>query len=151
MKVKNLDDTKKDYLENKNQSIIIIVDDNEEHLLMYKFLFTSINKNHKYLTFFSADKAIEKIKNLYNEDYRRIFNETGFIKLIISDYNMNPFDGLEFYKKVKEIDESLHFILFSSFLSNSVIKKAYELGIVKCIKKELNIKETVNKLRFHIV
>ncbi|MHA1983169.1 MAG: response regulator [Candidatus Hodarchaeales archaeon] len=148
MVVKGLDDIRFNENINCNKRKIVIVDDNEDHLMMMKFLFTFYNNRNEYLIFISAEKAIKYIFNIYNSNYKKIFSKSIDIDLIISDYNMYPLNGLEFYRELKENKVKIPFVLCSSFLSPQIIDEAHAIGVFDCVEKELNIHDTVKK--FHV-
>ena len=130
---------------------ILIVDDNEDQLVMYKFLFTSFNNEYDYLTFSSPEKAMNYMKRLKDKKYRKKFNELDNINLIISDYNMFPKNGLEFFKELNDQGIAIPFVLFSSFISNAIVNEAESLGIIECIEKDINIQNTIDKLGFYLL
>ncbi|OLS23410.1 MAG: Regulator of RpoS [Candidatus Heimdallarchaeota archaeon LC_3] len=130
---------------------ILIVDDNEDQLVMYKFLFTSFNNKYDYLTFSSPEEAMNYMNKLKNKKYRNILNELDNINLIISDYNMFPKNGLEFFKELNNQGIVIPFVLFSSFISNAIVSEAKSLGIVECIEKDINIQNTIDKLGFYLI
>ncbi|OLS25035.1 MAG: Cyclic di-GMP phosphodiesterase response regulator RpfG [Candidatus Heimdallarchaeota archaeon LC_3] len=150
METKDLIDTTLKYTKNLDKKKILIVDDNEDQLLALKFLFTTYNKDKEYITFNSPEKAIKYLIRLKDEKYQEIMNEVDDIDIIISDYNMLPKNGLDFFKDLQKIDSSIPFILISSFLSDSIKNAAYELGVLDCIEKQVNIREMLNKIAFYI-
>ncbi len=150
MSINISDDTLYDREINSQKEKIIIVDDNLDQLIMYKFLFTGFNNKFDYVIFSSAEKAINYIKRLDNKDYKKIHGNCR-INLIISDYNMYPINGLEFYKELIKNEIYAPFVLFTSFLSDKIEDEANDLGIQECVQKEIDIQETLDKLKFYLV
>jgi CheY-like chemotaxis protein len=146
MSLDHISETSLDLYEANNKRKILIVDDNQDQLIMFKFLFHSLNENYDYLIFSSAEKALNYITRVTNVKYKQIFNESNNISLIISDYHMFPKNGLEFFRELKKLHISLPFVLFSSFMSDNIQKEAKKLGVTDCIEKEMDINKTMVKL-----
>ncbi|MHA1992045.1 MAG: response regulator [Candidatus Hodarchaeales archaeon] len=146
MSLDHISEASLDLYEANNKKKILIVDDNQDQLIMFKFLFHSINDNYDYLTFSSAEKAMNYIKRVTNSKYKQIFNGSSHISLVISDYHMFPKNGLDFYKELKNLHIELPFVLFSSFMSENIQKEAKKLGITDCVEKDMDLNKTMVKL-----
>lgn len=69
--------------------------------------------------------------------------------LIISDIKMPKINGLEFVKKVKEVNAATEFILISAYADFDYVKKAIDLGCSNYILKpvdEFELERTIKKI-----
>jgi two-component system, cell cycle response regulator CpdR len=87
-------------LETFNEKIIMIVDDDKYIIkIIERFL---LNK-YKTVSFYNPETALNFLKNKHNN-----------INIVITDYSMpGCIDGIEFIKKIKEINNKLHIIILS--------------------------------------
>ncbi|MFW9930050.1 MAG: response regulator [Candidatus Thorarchaeota archaeon] len=122
-----------DYINEKKK--IILVDDNEDILTIYKIFLTNKSSQYDYLTFSSPEKAIHYIRRHYS-----LLNSK--ISLIISDLNMGQVNGIEFFKNFKKLGIQAPFIILSSYLTDSVQKEAIGEGIDECYLKEFDMEKT---------
>ena len=60
----------------------------------------------------------------------------GELDAIVSDYNMPAMNGLELLEEVREIDDSLPFILYTGKGSEEVAAEAVNLGVTDYFRKE---------------
>jgi CheY-like chemotaxis protein len=132
----------------EQKETIIIVDDNEDQLTMLKFLLAIERPSHNIITFSSAEQALEfldnnNVKKNYIQYLDRFYSS---VSLVISDYNMYPKNGLDFYKEMKNCGLSIPFVLISSFVSDKIKYEAKNLGINDCIDKDVDISKTINSL-----
>ncbi len=94
---------------------------------------------------FSLKAALSKegyaVKTAENptEALRQI--EPGAFQVIISDYNMPSLNGLEFLKRVKQIDPEVVFILMTAFGSEKLAIEAMKEGAYDYFSKPFDIDE----------
>ncbi|MHA1992036.1 MAG: response regulator [Candidatus Hodarchaeales archaeon] len=133
----------------EQKETIIIVDDNEDQLTMLKFLLAVEKPSHNIMTFSSAEQALDFLHNNKNieENYLEYLDRFySSVSLIISDYNMYPKNGLDFYKEMKKNGLSIPFVLISSFVSDKIKHEARNLGINDCIDKSVDVTKTIRSL-----
>lgn len=130
----------------ERKPIILIVDDDEEHLLLLKLFFMNKNSNYDYKTFLSPDRALSYIKTVQRENYILEDNLKRDVSLIISDFNMFPKNGLQFFNDLKKYGFSVPFVLVSSFLSDKMKNEAKKHGIDFCYSKNSNLINTVEEI-----
>ncbi|MHA1989873.1 MAG: response regulator [Candidatus Hodarchaeales archaeon] len=130
------------YKKKKIKSQIIIVDDDEDFLLALKFLLTIKHLGYECKTFNDVQFAIDYI----NKSEKRKTVLGGSIALIISDYNMYPKNGLEFFREIWRMKLKIPFILMSGFLSENIIKEAQNIGIVNCLRKNDEISDSIVRI-----
>jgi len=62
--------------------------------------------------------------------------ETEAFDCVVSDYRMPGLDGIELLRRVREIDDALPFVLFTSDGSESVASEAISAGVTDYLQKE---------------
>lgn len=133
----------------ESRETIIIVDDNEDQLTVLKFLLSIEKPSHNIIAFSSVEKALnflhrnQEISQNYMDLLNRFYSS---VSLVISDYNMYPKNGLDFYKEMKQNGLSIPFVLISSFVSDKIKFEAKKLGIEKCIDKSIDVTKTIRSL-----
>lgn len=125
---------------------VILVDDNEDQLTLLKFLMSIENPTHNIITFSSAENALDFLNRNYPGGFHSINEFFSCVSLIISDYNMYPKNGLEFFKDIKESGIKVPFVLISSFISDKIKNEARKLGIDDCIDKNIDVSKTIRSL-----
>lgn len=101
---------------------ILILDD-EEMVLTSLNSFLELETDYHVVTFTSARKALEHIKE-------------GHIDLVISDYLMPEMDGISFLAKVKEIDPQITRIILTGYADKeNAIKAINDVGLFHYIEK----------------
>ena len=85
-----------------------------------------------------------KVKNvLVAEDgveALEIFNKNK-IHFVISDYQMPNMNGNELCKKIKQIDQSVVFVLLTAFNHTNLLIDSIEVGVDKFLQKPINSKQ----------
>lgn len=109
-----------------NKRRILVVDDNTSALKVINAILTQEN----YAVYTASDPydAIELIKK-----------ET--IHLILLDLKMPGMDGIELYKRIKEIDNSVAVIIMTAYGTVESAVQAMKLGIDNYLQKPLNFDE----------
>lgn len=102
---------------------ILIIDDDRIHLHLLKRYLSS--KNHTILTANSAVEAIPLLKD---------------VDVVISDYNMQPMNGLDLCKSIRQNKEFswLYIILVTADNDLSLLSEAFEIGVNDFILKPVN-------------
>ena len=141
MNTKAINDTytNPDYINLDIKPQVIIVDDNSDQLIVYKFFLSNLTKEFEFVTYNSPNKAFLDIISQKKSGTLNIY-------LIISDFYMYPENGIDFFKKLTKAKISIPFILISAFLSEGIINDAKSLGIKNCINKNLEIRSTMIEL-----
>jgi DNA-binding NtrC family response regulator len=134
------------FKEKKTPSKIVIVDDDKDFLLALKFLLKMKQMNIDCKTFNKVQYALNYI--IKSEKRKEILG--GSIDLIISDYNMYPNNGLDFFREICKMDLKIPFVLMSGFLSENIIREALSLGIVECLRKDEDISDSIVKISKHL-
>ncbi|OLS26648.1 MAG: Transcriptional regulatory protein ZraR [Candidatus Heimdallarchaeota archaeon LC_3] len=141
----SLSDQRNSYI-NNNKVRFLLLDDDQDHIFLLKYLIDQ-NTNAEVVTFEKPEEALNYLKN--GEDLK---DSTKGISLIISDFNMFPINGMNFYKELQKMRISIPFILISSFVSKKMIIDAKKAGIKNCISKNQffnhNYEKTIKSL-FH--
>ncbi len=107
---------------NNNSETIVIVDD-EDMVLKSIESYLDLETNYNVVSFTSAEKALEYIKN----------NNTN---LVISDYLMPEMDGIAFLAKVKEIKPEIPRIILTGYADKeNAIKAINDVGLFQYIEK----------------
>jgi two-component system chemotaxis response regulator CheY len=114
---------------------VMLVDDHEGILLLLKKILYQYN--HTVVIFSNGADALEYV---HEEGHR--------IDLIISDFHMPNFDGLEFCQEVKNIPEykALPFIFISSETSDEIKERAFLLGAVSFVNKPIDARALISLL-----
>jgi len=105
---------------------ILLVDDEKSILFSLKAALQKEGYNVK-----AAESPSEALKML----------EPGAFQVIISDYNMPVMNGMEFLKKVKQIDPELVFIMMTAYGSEKLAIEAMREGAYDYFSKPFDIEE----------
>ena len=109
----------------KNNSIsALLIDDDEELLESLQLTIELFNINTTACS--NVLKALEMYKN-------------NSFDIVISDIQMPYMNGLEFAKKIKDIDKNSTIFLMSAFRDSEYLKKSIEIGIDFFINKPVNL------------
>lgn len=131
-----------------NKVKILLVDDDQDHIFLIKYLIDQ-NTNAEVIPFQKSEEAIEYLKRGDDLD----ISDQG-ISLIISDFNMFPSNGINFFKELQKTRINIPFILISSFISNKMIDEAKKIGIKDCISKNeffnQNYEKTIKSLFYYL-
>lgn len=117
-----------------NKRRILVVDDNKSTLKVINAILTQ--ENYAVYTASEPLDAIELIKK-----------ET--VHLIMLDLKMPGMDGIELYKRIKEIDSSVAVIIMTAYGTVESAVEAMKLGIDNYLQKPLNFDElklTIGKI-----
>jgi two-component system, NtrC family, response regulator PilR len=111
---------------------ILVVDDDQG---MREFLEIMLSREgYGVVTVDSADKALSLCK-------KEKFN------LVITDLKMPKLDGIEFLKRVKDIDQDMMVILITAFASAETALSAMKEGAYDYIEKDFNIEDLIKIVR----
>jgi len=119
----------------KPQKTILLVDDDEIHLLFTELL---LNDEYKIFTVKSGKKVLEFLdKNHLIPD------------LIMLDVLMPDMDGWTVFNKIKEIAalKSTPIMFFSSMEDESIRKKAHEIGAYDYVVKPCEQTDLLNRIK----
>ena len=117
-----------------NERKILVVDDNKSTLKVINAILTQ--DNYAVYTASAPQEAIELIKK-------------EPIHLILLDLKMPEMDGIELYKRIKEIDSSAAVIIMTAYGTVESAVQALKLGIDNYLQKPLNFDElklTIGKI-----
>ncbi len=112
---------------------VLLVDDEKELLKATKLYLENTKKNLQIIISNSASDALKLSKN---EPF----------DVIISDFQMPNMDGLEFLKKIREMDKDIAFIIFTGKGREEVVIKALNLGVDYYLQKGGDIQSQFNEL-----
>ncbi len=102
---------------------ILLVDDEKTHLDQAKTFLEKENEEFDIETAISAEQALKML-------------EDGDLEVIVSDYQMEKMDGLEFLQIIrKERDSDIPFIIFTGKGREEVAMKALNQGAERYLKK----------------
>jgi two-component system cell cycle sensor histidine kinase/response regulator CckA len=121
----------------KNQPLILIVDDNAVNL---KFVFYALQQaNYKVLASENGEAALELVARTKPD-------------LILLDILMPGIDGFETCRRLKANEESRDIpVIFTSALSESVDKvKGFEVGAADYVTKPFDIAEVIARINTHL-
>jgi DNA-binding NarL/FixJ family response regulator len=65
----------------------------------------------------------------------RLERDGPAVDCIVSDYHMPDVDGIEFLALVRELDDTVPFVLYTSDPSEDLVTTAHERGATACIQK----------------
>jgi response regulator RpfG family c-di-GMP phosphodiesterase len=128
---------------NKNNNKYVLLVDDEKDIL---FLYSECLKSDGYQTI-SFDNPIEALNYLNKND--NISN----CSLVITDYKMPQMSGIDFIKKVREVDNDyiIKVILISAYIINSIfIDQNNKLKIHKIIEKPISLKVLETEIKMLI-
>jgi two-component system response regulator HydG len=105
---------------------ILVVDDNEEFCQNLK----DILELHEYevVTAYDGFKGLELVK------------QNGF-DLVLMDVKMPVMDGVETYKKIKEVSASVPVVMMTAYTVEDLIKEALQKGAYGSLRKPLDFDE----------
>ena len=91
-----------------------------------------------------AEMLIRELRRAgYDPDWRREDNEAGFLsalkqspELILSDYSLPQYDGLQAMKAVRESDQDIPFILVSGTVGEEIAVQAMQAGVTDYLLKD---------------
>ena len=112
---------------------VLLVDDEKELLKATKLYLENAKKNLQIIISNSASAALKLSKN---EPF----------DVIISDFQMPNMDGLEFLKKIREMDKDIAFIIFTGKGREEVVIKALNLGADYYLQKGGDIQSQFSEL-----
>lgn len=112
---------------------VLLVDDEKELLKATKLYLENTKKNLQIIISNSASDALKLSKN---EPF----------DVIISDFQMPNMDGLEFLKKIREMDKDIAFIIFTGKGREEVVIKALNLGADYYLQKGGDIQSQFSEL-----
>jgi CheY-like chemotaxis protein len=108
-----------------NQEMILIVDDVKEQRLIAKMILNRLN--YRVASVSSGEEAVKYL-------------EKRSCDLLLLDMIMDPgMDGLETYKRIRQINPDQKVILVSGFSGSKRVKEAQKLGAGKYIKKPYSV------------
>ena len=113
---------------------VLIVDD-------FDSMLESLRKQLGKLNFTNVDQAkdgAEALSKLRADDYG----------LVISDWNMEPMDGIQLYKEVRADDKLKHlpFIMLTAETQWTKLSRAGEAGIEHCLTKPVTLERLKREL-----
>ncbi len=122
---------------------LLIVDDNEAHIILQKNALKECAENVSILT---AKNVKEAEKALFESDKK----ETP--DLILLDSNLPGTSGLELLGKLKQDNNTRHIpvIMISSSENPALIKEAYQLGANSCLEKPGDYDEMIKMTNLFI-
>jgi YesN/AraC family two-component response regulator len=86
-------------------------------------------------------KDFKIFKSVSGKDGLEVFNSNP-IDVVVTDLKMPEMDGIEFIKKIKEIDQSKNCILLTGYFENKIVNdKAINSMIFKYVMKPFKMKE----------
>jgi len=105
---------------------ILVVDD--EQVILDLFTRVLGTRGHKITTAKDGYQAIEEVKK-------------GKFDIIFLDIIMPGMNGLETYKKIKEIKANAHTIMMTGYSVEELIEQAIIEGVQDCLRKPFDIVE----------
>lgn len=116
-----------------NETILIVEDEELLLALLKSFL---EEKNYKVLCATNGEEAYQIYKERKDE-----------IDLVISDYGLPKFDGLELFKKLKEIKSNIKMIIASGFVDPQTKSDILQHGVKDFVNKPYQQKEILKVIR----
>jgi DNA-binding NtrC family response regulator len=115
---------------------ILLIDDDEDELEVFKEALRSVDKNIQC----SQAKDLNEALDFLN------FSSPAYIFI---DYNMPKANGLECVIEIKKIErlENSKIILYSNYISEEMNQRAISLGAYKCVKKPSMINVLIKNLK----
>lgn len=115
---------------------ILLIEDDEVDVMTVKRCFKELNIPNKIITAINGKEAYETLLNRNNRPNP---------SLILLDINMPIMSGLEFLKKLKNIEQYKHIpvVMLTSSREEEDIMRCYQLGIAGYLIKPLEYKDFV--------
>lgn len=108
---------------------VLIVDDNEN--LCRTMSFVLVRKGHRVKTALSGEEAVEK------------FRHNPF-DIIFLDIKMSPMDGVETYRRLKEIRPQAHVMMMTANARDNLVQEALDEGARGVIYKPFDMAEILD-------
>ena len=72
--------------------------------------------------------------------------ETDMVDIVLCDYSLPDFDGIEVCTKLKKLQPGLIFLLVTAYYNKKVFGAAYKNGVTEVFTKPIIIDDLLNKL-----
>lgn len=75
-----------------------------------------------------------------------LYIKDNFVDIVISDYKMPNYDGIELLKRIKKINQNINFILMTAYASYPIAVESIKLGALDFITKPFKNEELAFKI-----
>jgi CheY-like chemotaxis protein len=103
---------------------VLLVDDDPMVLSLVESFLDAVDAD---LEVVAAHSPTDGLARLERDDHA--------VDCIVSDYHMPDVDGIEFLARVRELDDTVPFVLYTSDPSEDLLTTARERGATACIQK----------------
>lgn len=130
----------------RDQSLILIVEDNEDHVLLLRRAFRSLRMLNPLQVVNTGERAIEYLKGVGRYSNREEF---PLPSLVLLDLKMRGIDGFNVLRWIREQDglRTLRVVVLSSSNLMSDVNEAYQLGANSFLVKPTDFNDLIQIMR----